>query len=314
MNRFITLNGMPREISLVLAASSHGRFELGYLKNGMNFYKRFITPLRTDEATTLLTRVFNCSPPNDLANEVLTTCNNVPRELFTFSEMAIATTSTTPTNTLTTITKETLNMFVKRRKAHFRSEAINYYERLAEANRQYLLNTLSSMFRDGSLSSKAGIGDVTGFIDLGLCYRDKEERLYPLCVAATQALLEMYCTELPKQAKYKLMKEQLKNRKISGDDFEELVWHLLIRDTLVGSGISIPSYYLNGTSAGNIDLHFDNYYVIPKPWTIPKFLRNQNVLFRMIDNYPRYDFISLSAFIQTSISDFVSHNQKTKKN
>jgi len=125
--------------------------------------------------------------------------------------------------------------------------------------------------------------------------------------------MEMLCTELPKQAKYLQMYKLLGSREITGDDFEELVWHFLTRDTLRSTGLTVPTYFLNGTKAGDINLKFDNYFIVPGHDNIPKPLRKQHVLFRMINDYPRYDFISTDAFIQISISEFTAHNTDSKK-
>jgi len=44
---------------------------------------------------------------------------------------------------------------------------------------------------------------------------------------------------------------------------------------------------------------------------IPDSLQNRQILFRMIEDYPRFDFLSVDAFVQISISEFTKHNSGT---
>jgi len=136
-------------------------------------------------------------------------------------------------------------------------------------------------------------------------------RVYPLCEAASKALLLMFVNELPKQAEIITMIEKLTSGTIKAGEFEDLVWKLLIRDAINDKGMSVPVYFLNGTSAGNFTLKIDDVSVISWQNEIPDSLQNQHILFRMTDDYPRFDFLSVDAFMQISISEFTKHNTGT---
>jgi len=176
---------------------------------------------------------------------------------------------------------------------------------------------LASMFHSASLdslSSKQGIIETSGFVDLGLCYRIIDEnsvavRVFPLCEAASKALLVIFSSELPKQAEFVTMIKNLKSKNINTYDFEDLVWKLLICGAVSEKGLKVPTYYLNGKTAGDINLKFDSYYVVTWQNEFPDSLHGQHVLYRMINDYPKFDFTSLQTFIQISKSKFTDHNK-----
>jgi len=75
--------------------------------------------------------------------------------------------------------------------------------------------------------------------------------------------------------------------------------------------MNLPTYNPKGDPAETINLKFDNYYVVAWQDEFPDSLQNQQVLYRMTDHYPRFDFISLNAFFQISRSTFKDHNKES---
>jgi len=220
---FVKLNGLPRPITLFLGASSHARFELNYLKNGMNYWKYFCCPLPSKEATSLLNGCFQCNINDQKSLElVLGECNNVPRELLHFSQHLLK----TPTIV------ECLHLFRKNRVEEFKLSLDNFYQHLNPEQKSNLLNTLSKMFRIGT--GVGGVSELTGFIDLSLCYRT-EQNLRPLnwCPPAMQALYEHYVSTIPQQAQFQMWMKDMQDGTISGADFENLVWALLLHDSTI---------------------------------------------------------------------------------
>jgi len=101
--------------------------------------------------------------------------------------------------------------------------------------------TISKMFKMSALSP-GDVQDLTGFIDLGLCYRKLNasslECVYPLSQAALQALFKIYMEKFPEIDNYS-DRRQLKENSINGDDFENLIWMLLLRDTTTTLSLTV---------------------------------------------------------------------------
>lgn len=102
---------------------------------------------------------------------------------------------------------------------------------------------------------------------------------------------------------------QLRDGTINGNDFEDLVWHLLLRDTFVPGGLSVTPYYLNGKLADELTLRYTDFLSLEQMASFPKSLRTKQVLVHCLREHPRWDFVSSSACFQISRSDFQTHNK-----
>jgi hypothetical protein len=102
---------------------------------------------------------------------------------------------------------------------------------------------------------------------------------------------------------------QLKDGTISGNDFENLVWALLLRDTFNQGGLTVTPYFLNGKEADPLTLRYSDFFALSDFKSFPRSLRAKPTLVRCLDNHHRWDFASTSAFFQISRSDFQTHNK-----
>lgn len=85
LGRFVVLNSHPRIYTVVIGASSHANYELQYLKNGSQGFKRFLKQLSREEATMILTGQ-GCHTSDTLRDAILDECYCVPRELSQFAK------------------------------------------------------------------------------------------------------------------------------------------------------------------------------------------------------------------------------------
>jgi len=135
-----------------------------------------------------------------------------------------------------------------------------------------------------------------------------------MTLAASTELFDLYRLSAPSMPKYVGLMNQLRNGKIEGVDFEDLVWQLLLRDTFRPGGLSVTPYFLNGKPAAELTLRFTDFISLEDITTFPLSLRNQPVLVRCLANHPRWDFASTLAFFQISRSDFQTHNKEEYTN
>jgi hypothetical protein len=103
--------------------------------------------------------------------------------------------------------------------------------------------------------------------------------------------------------------EQLRDGTINGNDFEDLVWHLLLRDSFQPGGLSVTPYYLNGKPADVLSLNYTEFLSLDEMTSFPPSLCTKPALVHCLGDYPRWDFVSTSAFFQISRSDFQTHNK-----
>lgn len=107
---------------------------------------------------------------------------------------------------------------------------------------------------------------------------------------------------------------QLTDGTISGNDFENLVWALLLRDSFKVGGLTVTPYFLNGTKAEPLTLHYSDFFALTDFELFPRSLITKPTLVRCLDNHPRWDFASKLAFFQISRSDFQIHNKEKYSN
>jgi hypothetical protein len=167
LGRFVVLNSHPRIYTVVIGASSHANYELRYLRNGMQTFKRFIKPLNRDEAVEVLAGQ-GCDAWGTMRDAILDECNCVPRELSQFAKHWKE--NSNHDNAVAT--------FRPLRVEFFRGSLNLFYEGLSDTSRASFLETLKTMFREGTL--KAHQSFSTGFIDLSLCIRMNDALIKPL--------------------------------------------------------------------------------------------------------------------------------------
>jgi hypothetical protein len=345
IDSFIHLQGFfssARNVTMVLAASSHGRFELLYMKNGSQPWKFFVLPPTEQEACELFRLqgglaqqlAIGASAPRSL---IFSALNRVPRELTLFAEFLARTAAEAKssagagsaaapaseskssagagsgaTQALTADrARSLLDSFIAERAESQHAEADKYFGLLTPDQKGYFINSLSALFRKASFSD--GVGDTSGFIDLGLCYRqfdaDYKLVLLPLCLSASRALLRLLHREQPKQAEYLEKMQELHAGTIRGDDFEDLTWLLFTRAALSPGGLELPAYFLDGSSGGNVRLHMQDYVVLERGAFPPEALRGRPILYRFAAGNPRWDFGSGQMMVQVSVSTFGTHNK-----
>ena len=204
---------------------------------------------------------------------------------------------------------ELLDKFVEWRRKQIEYEASKYFDRLTPSQCSFYMNSLAALFSRSSAPN--GPGDVSGFIDLGLCYRTwtpDGEVVRPLCLAATRALLALYHEKAPQHSQLAMRIHSM--RGVKGDDFEDLVWHLLTRDGVLDER-SVPCCYLNGESAGDLLLNWDDFYVLPHGQSPPLSFQDRSMLYRLPPGAPRWDFAAPNMLLQVSRSNFGVHNKES---
>jgi hypothetical protein len=168
LGRFVILNSHPRIYTVVIGASSHANYELQYLRNGSQIFKRFLKQLSREEATQVLMGQ-GCNTEDVLEGAILDECNCVPRELSQFAKFW----------------KENqdkdgiVSDFRKARSVYFRGLLNSFYGKLvSDVDRKAFLETLGTMFRKGTFDSHRSFTE--GFIDLSLCLRIDDGHIQPL--------------------------------------------------------------------------------------------------------------------------------------
>jgi hypothetical protein len=350
LSSFILLNTWESAFNTVVlfSGSSHGAFELQYMKNGMQEYKRFVTPMRQQEAEAVLqleaARLRYPCPPR-LVSQVLVVTNCVPRELSHFVQFAhhftpAASAAASGTRAPATVASSAsavsassserarprpsqsvvandalIEEFITWRRNQIELEASKYFQSLSEDMlRTWYLRSLTALFARSSLPDKPG--DTAGFFDLGLCYRyfgAGRLVLRPLCFAATSALLRLYHEQAVKYSPLLRLLASKSLADLKGEDFEDLMWHYITACCgVVGDGQDIPCYYLNGTPAAPLRFGWEDFYTLDSDEDFPPVvLRDRNILYRCRPAFPRWDFIAPNMLIQVSKSEFSEHNRES---
>lgn len=167
LGRFVVLNSHPRIYTVVIGASSHANYELRYLRNGSQIFKRFLKPLNREEAMQVLTGQ-GCHT-EDLKDTILDECNCVPRELSQFAKCWIENPNS----------NSIVSDFRKARSVYFRRLLNSFYCELgSDVDRKAFLETLETMFRYGTFNAHRSFTE--GFIDLSLCLRIDDAHIQPL--------------------------------------------------------------------------------------------------------------------------------------
>ncbi|RHZ64410.1 hypothetical protein Glove_325g29 [Diversispora epigaea] len=147
------------------------------------------------------------------------------------------------------------------------------------------------------------------FLDLGLIYRYEEgiTHYLPLCPPAQKALLKMYMSfDLPEN-----IKNQLRVGSLTGEQFEEALFNRLV--CRCNTTIQLNTMDLNNNNRNVITFQFNDYDLIKNP-QLSLGPGNDKVLGCGFDRYPQFDYMLGPIFIQVSISDFTSHNNKSSTN
>ena len=358
VSSFIHLNIWEGAFNTVVlfCGSSHGAFELKYMKNGMQSFKRYLVPVTEQEATLMMK--LEGVPHDFLQNQslvqlLLTVTNRVPREISHFAKFLqrpvadyssshgaspakeskykqqvkeisnpsskatkrSATASSSSSSSSLAVMQSATNQsyqgaiqsFIDWRKDQIEQEASKYYMGLQDEDlRKNYVDSLAGLFSRSSFPH--GGGDTYGFFDLGLCYRYHHPTMLglvvrPLCFAATAGLLQSYHNHSQCGSLYEKIGRM---NTLKGEDFEDLVWHLITRDGVVNSN-SIPCYYLNGKPAALLQFDWSDFYTLEED-DPPLVFRDQNILYRCPPGFPRWDFLAHNVLIQVSKSTFDKHN------
>ena len=284
---------------VIFTGTAHANYERS-IKNG-NRQKCiiFVGPLQED-VFDLLLNMHEVLKEQSIKVEVKKVTNCVPREAMYLVEYL------DPLKTDISCFQQVLKRFEDDRADEILHLAQEYYNTLSELERNRYYESLTGMF----LPSRSTTQFDWNFLDLGIIYRYKEEGVthyLPLCPPAQKALLNMYMSfDIPEN-----IKNQLRIGNITGDQFEEALFHRLVRKC--NTTIQLNTTDLNNNNRSVLTLDFNDYGLIRSP-NLSLGSGKENVLGRGFDRYPRFDFMLGPIFIQVSISDFASHNSKSSTN
>jgi hypothetical protein len=281
---------------VVLTGTAHARFEKVYIKNGMQGWVVYVGPLSSEIFNKLMDEVFlrfHSTVRNFMSiikGELIRITNCVPRELIILAKM-IGTDSRTQDEV-----DEILKSFKDVRRKQFYDAVKTYYNSLPETSKNETRLALADIFLPGNPRDNARL--EWEFLDFGIVYRVSQdvEEYNPICLAAKEALLDLYkFCPLPQAYLNALAQDNM-----DGKQFEDALFQQLMR---------FPNVVLETTDiAGKnkFDLHLDikSFELLKKQ---PSKYRN-DVLVRCYKGYPRFDFILGYTFFQVSISDFVTHD------
>jgi hypothetical protein len=270
------------------------KYEREHIKDG---HKQeciiFVGPLQSDVFDELLQLYHILNEPS-IKEETKKVTNCVPREAIHLAKYI--------ESLETNITKEAIVKFENNRVRDISILARKYYNDLQTNEKIRYFESLTSMF----LPSRPTVHFDWKFLDIGLIYRYKEEgrtHYLPLCPSAQKVLLEMYISfELPENVKHQLHVGELDEMQ-----FEQALFYRLISNC--ETTIQLKATDLNNNNENVITLQFDDYSLI-KSSQLSLGPGNDKILGRGFDGYPQFDFVLGPVFIQVSISDFVTHNDK----
>ncbi|RUS34164.1 hypothetical protein BC938DRAFT_482179, partial [Jimgerdemannia flammicorona] len=283
---------------VVLTGTAHAKFEKKYLRSDMEDCVIFVGPLSQtvfDKLLWLHPELRN--PDNAVKVREITNC--VPRELVRLVKDHFGDGNSTSFD-------QKLQDFRNDQRRRFLKDASNYYDfnNLTEMEQTLYRKALSSMFLRSTLGEPT-IDFSWQFLDAGLVYRLRENDKVlhkPLCPAALDALLDLYRNcPLPIDMKVASLKGTL-----SGDDFEDVLFHRLLQF----GQVTFDANNIAGKKMAPVHIQFKHFvYLEPKQFTPGPHYAESFV--RGYPGYPRFDFMLGRMFIQVSISTFGGHNKKS---
>lgn len=285
---------------VILTGTAHAKFEKNYLINGMHaWWIEYVCPL-TEEVFDNLLNLHPILGKLSVAPKVKKIVNCVPRELIYFSEYVK---DLAPDDEKIDIL---LKLFRNHRHDAFLEVARNYLRTLDYGTRMDYRRSLSNMFLRSS-DIKINVSFDWKFLDTGLVYRFKGQynrvMFRPLCPAALDALLDVYCTfPLPKDVSV----TSLRDGNLTGDKFEEILFQQLLNHR----NVILDATDLCGNPVKNVQIKFEHFFVLEKDQFAPE-PQHGNSLIRGYACYPRFDFMIGYLFIQVSISPFDKHNKES---
>jgi hypothetical protein len=287
---------MDKNGTRVVLTGTDVRFEKVHIKNGMQSWVVYVGPLSSKIFDKLMDEVFLHFDPavrdfmSIIKEELARITNCVPRELIILAKM-IGTDFRTQDEV-----RGILKSFKDVRRKQFYDTIKTYYNSLPETSKNETRLALADIFLPGNPRDNARF--EWEFLDFGIVYRISQyvEEYNPICLAAKEALLDLYkFCPLPQAYLNALAQD-----KMDGNQFEDALFQQLMR---------FPNVVLETTDiAGKnkFDLHLDikSFELLNKQ---PGKYRD-DVLVRCYKGYPRFDFILGYIFLQVSISDFVAHD------
>ncbi|KAF9272158.1 hypothetical protein BGZ68_002656 [Mortierella alpina] len=285
---------------VIFAGTAHAKYEMTILHDSYRLRSVvFVGPLSVNVFSKLLDTYPTFASPI-IREGVIAIPNCVPRELVLLS--AFLEQLPGP------ISQENLQKWTANRSKYFFSIAARYYDSRTPFRKPRFYEALIQTFL-GSTGSAAFDWD---FMDLGLIYRSEDliqggTQLHILCRPARMALLELFKRlPLPEITRRRLCDDSSLGR----DQFETALCHQLICAT---KPILLNATDLNGRNPCTVTLNF-SHCVTLRTDQISLGLGHDKVLTRGYEGYPRFDFMVGAMFIQASISDFGSHNDKGSAN
>ena len=200
-------------IRCVFAGSNQAQFE-AKLNGTYRRYLRFITPLNEKDADLFWGQLGAPPTVKDFARWT----NAVPREMVRLAAVQDA------------------GKYVTERRHEIFSSLVAMEARLDRASLSYaiMISTLDSFFR---ASSMAFGSEHYSFLDLGYVYRiDSKTALMkavPLCYPAALALMDLWRIVSPAAS------IRLESARKSGNDFEDLVWDVLLARSFLPDGCKL---------------------------------------------------------------------------
>ncbi|KAF9147573.1 hypothetical protein BGX20_006618, partial [Mortierella sp. AD010] len=283
---------------VIFTGTSHAKYEMTYLDES---YRPgsviFVGPLQKDVFSELLRRYPRLNG-EDIKEQVLKITNCVPRELIRLAGFI--------EDEPDPITTNTLEEFMASRTNELKGIVNEYYDKLNSYKQKNFYKVLLKTF----LGNTSTADFEWNFIDLGLVYRLKDGahgtiRNHILCPPAQKGLLELFKELPPHQDILNL----IRLGKQSGDEFEEAILLQLISSI---KPVILDATDLNNCNKTTISIDFEHCETIIHP-NASLGTGHERVLSRGWPNYPRFDFILGSMFIQVSISDFRVHESKDTK-
>ncbi|KAG0047663.1 hypothetical protein BGZ90_007830 [Linnemannia elongata] len=279
---------------VIFTGTAHAKYEMEILDESYRPTSVvFVGPLSRNVFSNLLDTYPRLAAPA-IREEVIAITNCVPRELVTLS--AFLERLPYP------ISVDSLQKWTKDRAKDFHLVAETYYigRHLIRQGRFYkaLLQTF--------LGSTSTVNFEWDFLDLGLVYRSKDvgrigTQHHILCRPAQRALLDLFKTlPLPEAIKKRICDDSL-----SGDQFEEALFHQLI---CTNKPVELKATDLNNENSTTITLDFFHCDTLQFGKTSLG-SGHENVLTPGYERYSRFDFMLGPMFIQASISDFGDHNK-----
>ncbi|RUS23230.1 hypothetical protein BC937DRAFT_90349 [Endogone sp. FLAS-F59071] len=302
---------------VVLTGAAHAaKFEREYIENGMVDWLVFVTPLSSFIFDKLLnmSRILSRAVIRDKVKEIT---NHVPRELVSMEKyvhekfyeatkeaLAVTRQPSTTTDIYASVTDQDILFSLQRFRQNRRRECFAitekcFYKDLQPTQRHAQRCALAAMF----LPRKENDTDFNyqpfdyQFMDLGLVYRLEYGQYHPLYQAARDALLDIY-KAMPLSNDVALA---ITSGNMDRLQFEAALFQQLLR---------FPEVILKATDLAGVEqtpvpIVFKHFKMLQDP----PLKTSDNVLLRCYPTYPRFDFILGCMFIQTSISDFTTHNK-----